>query len=41
MVKVEDSAYHHPNTRILIPLYNDTVGTINGGYLESEITKKT
>lgn len=40
VVKVEGSAYRRPGARMLIPRYGSTVGTVSGGCLESEISKK-
>lgn len=40
VVKVEGSAYRRPGARMLIPLYGGSVGTISGGCLEAEVSKK-
>lgn len=40
VVKVEGSAYRRPGARMLIPRYGGSVGTLSGGCLESEVSKK-
>lgn len=40
VVKVEGSAYRRPGARMLIPRYGRSVGTLSGGCLESEVSKK-
>ena len=40
VVKVEGSAYRRPGARMLIPRYGSAVGTLSGGCLESEVSKK-
>lgn len=40
VVKVEGSAYRRPGARMLIPALGHTVGTISGGCLEADLTKK-
>ena len=40
VVKVEGSAYRRPGARMLIPQFGQTVGTISGGCLEQDLTRK-
>lgn len=40
VVKVEGSAYRRPGARMLIPALGKTVGSISGGCLEADLTKK-
>ena len=40
VVKVEGSAYRRPGARMLIPRVGRSVGTLSGGCLESEVSKK-
>lgn len=40
VVKVEGSAYRRPGARMLIPRVGRPVGTLSGGCLESEVSKK-
>lgn len=40
VVKVEGSAYRRPGARMLIPRHGRSVGTLSGGCLESEVSKK-
>ncbi len=40
VVKVEGSAYRRPGARMLIPRFGGAVGTLSGGCLESEVSKK-
>lgn len=40
VVKVEGSAYRRPGARMIIPRYGASTGTISGGCLESEVSKK-
>lgn len=40
VVRVEGSAYRRPGARMIIPRYGPSTGTISGGCLESEVSKK-
>lgn len=40
VVRVEGSAYRRPGARMLIPRYGRSIGTLSGGCLESEVSKK-
>ena len=40
VVRVEGSAYRRPGARMLIPRYGRSVGTLSGGCLETEVSKK-
>jgi len=40
VVKVEGSAYRRPGARMLVSRYGNPEGTISGGCLEAEVTKK-
>lgn len=40
VVKVEGSAYRRPGARMLIPRLGSSVGTVSGGCLEGDLTKK-
>lgn len=40
VVKVEGSAYRRPGARMLIPKIGNSVGTVSGGCLESDLSKK-
>lgn len=40
VVKVEGSAYRRPGARMLIPKIGNAVGTVSGGCLENDLSKK-
>ena len=40
VVKVEGSAYRRPGARMLIPQIGGSVGTVSGGCLEGDLTRK-